>query len=230
VADCYNLTLKAFDLAEQFRVPVIILSDKEIGLTKTTVDSQMLDYRERSHPTGSGQIKRRSGVPDLFIEGGSRPIFGGKRLVRLTTSSHDQQGYLTKDPSSIQEHNQHLVSKIMDHLDEISMVAHDLDEGSDTLIISYGITSKAVDEAVRLSRENGCPISSLTIYSLWPVPEEHIKNALQNSKRIIIPELNLGLYRQELERFIKGDQEIISINRLDGGQISPQEILDALYT
>jgi 2-oxoglutarate ferredoxin oxidoreductase subunit alpha len=118
----------------------------------------------------------------------------------------------------------------MDHLDEISMVAHDLDEGSDTLIISYGITSKAVDEAVRLSRENGCPISSLTIYSLWPVPEEHIKNALQNSKRIIIPELNLGLYRQELERFIKGDQEIISINRLDGGQISPQEILDALYT
>jgi 2-oxoglutarate ferredoxin oxidoreductase subunit alpha len=113
----------------------------------------------------------------------------------------------------------------MDHLDEISLLAYDQDSESNTLIISYGITAQSVREAVQVAREKGKYISSLIIYSLWPVPENEIRNALSHAKRVIIPELNLGLYKREIERLLSDHHEIISLTRQDGGLISPEEIL-----
>jgi 2-oxoglutarate ferredoxin oxidoreductase subunit alpha len=229
VAECFSLTMRAFDLAERFRVPVFLLTDKEIGLTKSTVNiDALVEYPVRDRekhqefneaaPYLSDDINTSSDVPKI-------PAYGGTRLVRLTTSSHTKAGYLTKDAESIRTHNEHLIAKIQEHLDEISLVRYDPHPGATTLIISYGITARAAQTAVQEIRDQGKPISHLILYSIWPVPEAEVKLALEDIKDIVLPELNLGLYRREIERLAGDQQQIHGINRLDGGLISPEEIL-----
>jgi 2-oxoglutarate ferredoxin oxidoreductase subunit alpha len=146
----------------------------------------------------------------------------------LTTSSHTKHGYLTKDSESIRKHNQHLIAKIHDHIQEITLVKYDHQPGAETLVISYGISAQAAEVAVENARDQGQTVSSLIIHSLWPVPEDEIRAALSEAKRVIIPELNLGLYRREIERLTSDRHEIIGITRLDGGMISPDQILGAI--
>lgn len=229
VIDCYHHTIRAFELAERFRVPVFLLTDKETGLTKTTVDSA--EFNKHTHKEIQPPLKMDRKSIDNTLNSKGKPQhlkLGGPDLIRMTTSSHTREGYLTKDPNAILSHNLHLTSKIMDHLNEISMVDHDPQDKSETLIISYGITVQAVTSAVRKARDEGIPISSLVVYSLWPVPEIEIRNALRKVKKIIIPELNLGLYRREIERLANDHHEIIPLNRQDGGLISPKDILSVI--
>ncbi len=227
VVDSYNLTLKAFDLAERFRTPVFIATDKETGQTKSAVgldayESISVRARRTADPEAEfipGRVSTPSEIPAMSP-------FGGPHILRFNTSSHDEFGYITKDPHHLQNLNHHLTAKIEDHVDEISMVKTDYQENADTVIISYGIVSRSVEKAVREIRQNGGKVSTLTVYSLWPVPEKAIKSALQSAKKVIIPELNLGQYRREVERLAKDDQEIIGINRVDSNLISPFEITE----
>jgi len=229
VTDCYNLTLKAFELAESFRVPVFLLTDKEIGLTKSTVDTSNFNksnipIRENISP-GS-----RNHHPQNPISSEIKPLskFGDSNQVRITTSSHDEDGYITKDPKPIGAHNEHLVAKINDHIAEITSIKQDIQLDADSLIISYGITSRAAEEAILICREGGVKISHLIIHSLWPVPSIEILNALINIKHVILPELNLGLYMREIERLVRDKHTIVPINKLDGSLISPQEIIEVI--
>jgi 2-oxoglutarate ferredoxin oxidoreductase subunit alpha len=231
IPECYNFTMRAFDLAERFRCPVFILIDKEIGLTRKAVDcDDLVDFpvRDRLGKVQGGtfpfepyQLENPTDVPII-------PAFGGPDLIRLTTSSHTSTGHLTKDPASISSHNHHLIAKITTYRDEISLVFLDDQPGAETLIISYGITAQSAYEAVQEFRDMGKLISHLIIYSLWPVPQTEICKALVGKTHLLIPELNHGLYRREIERVAMDTQEIHGLNRLDGGLISPGEIIDAL--
>ena len=227
VTECYRLTSKAFDLAERFRVPVFLATDKETVLTLATVDVEEFEpiaIRERVHAAADNEfIPYRVTAPDEV------PLFspyGGAHLLRFTTSTHDEHGQLTKSPEKMRKLNERLSAKVEAHQDEIALVKADLQLGADTLVISYGVTTRAVEEAVRTARESGRLISSLTIYSLWPVPEKEIKAALAGIRRVIVPELNLGQYRLVVERLATDGVEVMSVNRVDGELISPQEILE----
>ncbi len=228
VVDSYNLTLRAFDLAERFRTPVFIATDKEIGLTRSTVDLEAFDpitVRERqiADPDREfipGRISSPSEVPAMSP-------FGGAHLLRFTTSAHDEFGHITKDPKQLQKLNEHLSAKIENCVDEISLVKMDVQEDAETLIITYGIVALSVGKAVDEIRKNGGKVSALTIYSLFPIPEKAILSELNTAKRIIVPELNLGQYRREIERLAQYGQEIIGVNRVDGSLISPTEIMEA---
>ena len=134
---------------------------------------------------------------------------------------------LPKTPNRLQKLNEHLSAKIEDCVDEISLVKTDIQENAETLIISYGIVARSVDNAVRKIRESGGKVSTLTIFSLFPIPERAIRSALKTAKRVIVPELNFGQYRREIERLAKNEQEVIGINRLDGNLISPTDIMEA---
>ena len=115
---------------------------------------------------------------------------------------------LTKDPTKVGRLNEHLRRKIEDHTDEILMVNTDLQEGARTLLISYGITARAMREAANTARDRGLDISTLTIQSLWPVPEDAITGALcgpschSTIECVVVAELNLGDFRREIERVI----------------------------
>jgi len=227
VQDCYTLTMRAFDLAERFRLPVLLATDKETVLAYATVEigeSDKAPVRERElAPKDVEFIPYRTrevdGVPPMSH-------FGGPHTVRFTTSSHDERGYLSKDPQAVGRLNLRLAAKLDARADEIAMVDWDAQNGADTLVISYGITSRAAREAVKTARDAGVKVSALTLYTLWPVPEASLRKALAGVKRIIVPELNLGQYRREIERLAGDGQQVIGVHRVDGGLITPEQIVD----
>lgn len=145
--------------------------------------------------------------------------------MRFSTSTHNEYGQLTKNPDKVRNLNERLETKVAAHANDIAMVKTDLQAESDTLIISYGVTTRAVEEAITVARMQGRLVSSLVVYSLWPIPEQAIKNALVGIRRVIVPELNLGQYIREVERLVKDGVEVVGVHRVDGELISPDEIL-----
>jgi 2-oxoglutarate/2-oxoacid ferredoxin oxidoreductase subunit alpha len=225
VRECYTLTIKAFELAEQLRTPVFLAADKETAQTRTSVelkrDQQPAAGRKYASPGGNFQplgIENPGDIPDFSP-------FGGEHILRFTTSSHDRDGYLTKDPSALDFLNRHLYQKIETRRGELELVELDLEDKAEDLILSYGITARSARAAAEKLRTNGEKISLCTVYSLWPVPEKSIQRAIQGIKRVILPELNFGQYAREIERLACGSIEIIPINRVDGKLISPSQIL-----
>ncbi|MEW5806820.1 MAG: pyruvate flavodoxin/ferredoxin oxidoreductase [Acidobacteriota bacterium] len=247
VAETYTLTMKSFQLAEKFRTPVILLTEKDLAQTRESVEiSEMkrIEVLARKSASTQGEF-----LPYKFNALSDIPAFspiGGKYLVRFTTSIHDEKGELTIDPVKIDRKLRHLERKIMDAVDDISIVDADIQEGAETLIISYGVTARSVDEAIITARQNGKKVSSLAVLSLWPVPEKEIHRHLAGIRRVVVAEQNLGQYRIEIERIFhvknpksndkvresrdensgRNDGEVIGVNKVTGEIITPQEILE----
>ena len=225
VLDCYRLTRQAFDLSERFRVPVFLATDKETVSARTTVAADAFEdvpVRARTlAPVGAEYVPYRAGaseVPPLAV-------LGGPHVVRFTSSSHDERGFLTKNAPDVDRLNRRLAAKIDDHADSIALVQSDLQDGADTLVISYGVTARAARAAVDEARTAGRRVSLLILQTLWPVPTAAIRVALVGVRRVIVAELNLGQYRREIERLTRDDQNVIGVQRVDGSLIAPGTIL-----
>jgi 2-oxoglutarate ferredoxin oxidoreductase subunit alpha len=227
VADCYTLTMRAFDLAERFRCPVFLLTDKEVASTMDTVDiDDLVPYPVRERQTAPVECTFEPcdyPAPDDNV---AMSPFGGPHLLRFTTSSHDERGYITKDPIKIARLNRHLIDKIEGHQDEIDCVRADMDARAEVLLISYGITARAVEEAVRIARGRGQFVSALTLLSVWPIPAAALRRALATASHIVVAELNDGQLRREVERLAPAEVTVHGVGRLDGELITPQQILE----
>jgi len=144
---------------------------------------------------------------------------------------HDERGMLTKKPSNVNKTSRHLYQKIEAHRAELEWTRLDAEPGATTLIVSYGISARATIEAVRQSRAMGKPVSMLTVQSLFPVPEQSLRNAMRGVSRVIVPELNCGQYRLEIERIaatLDPRPQVIGVNRVDGELITPEEIQEQI--
>jgi 2-oxoglutarate ferredoxin oxidoreductase subunit alpha len=226
IPDCYRLTMRAFDLAERFRTPVFLMTDKELNLTMNTVDLadyEPLPVRDRVAAGATDPMYAFEPADRVF----PMASFGGESPVRFTGSSHDESAMITKDPATVGALNRHLIEKIETHRDEIEMVDADLEEGAETMVVSYGITAGAARAAAVSARASGRRVSSLTVQSLWPVPETALREAMDGVRRIVVAELNPGLYVRELER-IAGDREVVGVNRVDGELLTIDEIGESL--
>ena len=225
VADCYVQTRRAFDLAERFRCPVFLLTDKELSMTTTSVEVEQYE----PVPVRGRDVLGPSEPPYRFVPAGEVPPlaqYGGDGLVRFTGSTHDERAVITKLSPKVAQLNEHLRAKIEDHAEEIERCIHDPQAGAATLFISYGVTAGAMREAVRNLRAEGRPVAALTVQSLWPVPETTIRNALRGISRVVVAELNHGQYRREIERLAK-HIEIVGLNRVDGELIAPEAFVEA---
>jgi 2-oxoglutarate ferredoxin oxidoreductase subunit alpha len=232
VADCYTLTMRAFDLAERFRCPVFVLTDKEVATTMDTVNvSEFTPVSVRERQIADAEcLFQPCDYPQPDVNVPMSP-YGGPHLLRFTTSTHDEHGYLTKSPAKVERLNRHLIDKIARHQDEISLVREDHQEEARILLISYGITARAMQEAVREARAGGQRVSSLTLLSLWPVPERSIRKAAAGVSRIVVAELNDGQMRREIERLVcaptdRTPTEVVGTHRIDGELITPGQILE----
>jgi 2-oxoglutarate ferredoxin oxidoreductase subunit alpha len=227
VGDAYELTYRAFNLADKYRTPVFVLSNKEIGMTQESVDLDAIELPpvvDRVRPSGNGAYRPHDfqaveEVPPLAN-------FGDGIITQYTTSTHDKDGYLTADPAVIQEMIDHYAAKIDAIADELALYRHDPQAGADTLVISYGVTSRSAKVAVKEARQGGRKVSALTLQTLYPVPEKVIRDAARGVERIVVPEMNMGQYRYEIERLAPAGAEIVAINKMDTTLISPGEILD----
>lgn len=225
VGEAYELTYRAFNIAEKYRTPVFILSNKEIGVTRESVDLDAIELPpliERKRAP-----KNKEYLPHYFEKLTDVPPmsdFGGNHIARYTTSTHDKTAYLTTKPEVIQEMIDHYTEKIDQAVDDLTLVREDLQEGAETLIISYGIISRSAAVAAKDVRRRGGRISSLVLQTLWPVPQKAITKAMNGVRRVIVPEMNMGQYLLEIQRLAPPGVEVIGVNRMDTKLVSPDEI------
>jgi 2-oxoglutarate ferredoxin oxidoreductase subunit alpha len=224
VEECFSLTQEAFNLAETFRCPVFIASNKDIAMTRESVTLDLageFEQKNRVRAPGDKQFQpfqTRAGdlVPDFL------PI-GDATLVRQTSSTHGPDGYITTDPVIIQETRDRLRTKLTSSLDQFTFFEAFLEDHSDTLIITYGITSRAAKEVFEEQKEKGKPVSLLTLKTLWPIPEKLIKQKAERFKKIMVVEMNLGQYVREIVRILP-DKSISFMGQMDGNLITPSAI------
>lgn len=225
VAEAYRLTATAFELAERFRCPVFVMTDKELAMSLSTVDADSFSAPVvADRPTATGGDPYTYEPADAVF-----PLheYGRGRTVRFTGSTHDEEALITKHNPTIEALNRHLIAKIEDHRHEIELVELDAQAGARTLVLGYGITGGAVRTAVARARAAGDALSGMVVHSLWPIPETALGKAFADVERIVIPELNPGLYRREIDR-IAGGREVIGIERIDGDLITAEQILEVV--
>jgi 2-oxoglutarate ferredoxin oxidoreductase subunit alpha len=232
-SECYSLTIRSFKLARKFRCPVFLLTDREVVATMNRVESDgQTETETKEEDEAPGETDPYA--PYSVHEPGDVPYFapyGGKNIVRFTGSTHDEYGFLTKNPEKVGRLNEHLAAKIEKHGQEIESVSADMQKGARTLLVSYGITARSSLEATNILREKGSRVSNIIIHSLWPVPVNSITKSLNGIERIVVPELNLGQFKIEVERVawrIDNTIEVIGVNRIDGELISPLQITEAV--
>ncbi|MGD0338117.1 MAG: transketolase C-terminal domain-containing protein [Bacteroidota bacterium] len=235
-AECYELTMLAFSWSEVLRTPVIILSDKEVGMTSESVDYMALRDIEVVNRTGlqalpSNYSAMERHIPTYdFSKLEEVPKFftvGGEYKVTMTGSAHDKNGILQKNSPETIEVLRHLQEKIVNRTFDMSVVKFDAQENAETLVISYGITARTAREAVRRARLQGRKLSLLNVLSLFPLPEKKIAHALNGVKRVIVAEENLtGLYHGVINHLF-ANRTVIGVNTI-GRMITPDDILRAI--
>ena len=228
VRDCFTLTMHAFNLAEEFRCPVFVASNKEIGMTKESVDMHAL-----TRPPLVDRVAPPLGqhfLPFAIPRGGRVPYFvpiGERVIMRQTSSTHGADGYITTDHEEISRSQERLKNKLVTAVKRFAFFEEHLEEGSDTLLLAYGVTARAAQEVYREQQKKGAPISLLVLKTLYPVPEDLIREKARRFKRVVVVEMNLGQYVREVERLLP-DQEIAFLGQMDGRLITPSQIKEVL--
>ena len=225
-AQCYEVVQAAFHWSERLRTPVVVLSDKEVGMTLESVDASSLARWP--------QFDRKSfdGENDRFLTYASDcleqpPVFaavGGAARVVATGSAHDRAGRLRKNTREVIELLAHLQSKIAAHGDQMALFISEPAQDAEILVISYGITARAARAACRELRSAGRRVSFLQLLTLFPVPAAIVRRAAEGCSRILVVEENLtGLYASVLEPLV-GPERVVRVNRI-GRMITPKEIV-----
>jgi 2-oxoglutarate ferredoxin oxidoreductase subunit alpha len=222
--DMFDMTVRAFNLAETYRCPVFIASNKEIAMTKESVDLDTL-----ADPGTVDRLPSPAGtdyLPFAAPDDGQVPYFepiGGDILSRQTSSTHGPNGYITVDPGQIEENVERLRDKLIQAVDNFTYYDYIASDSADTLLITYGVTTRAAVAAADKLKSAGRPFSLLGLKTLWPVPEKKIIEISRNYKRIVVVEMNLGQYVREIERILPG-KEVIFFGQMNGKLITPAQI------
>lgn len=225
IGEAYELTYRAFNLAEQYRSPVFVMANKEIGVTRESVDLDAIELPplvERAKVSPDGEY-----LPHNFNELTEVPAmsdFGGEHIARFTTSTHDKTAYLATKPAVIQEMIDHYTAKIDGAADDMALVKEDFQDGAEILIISYGITSRSAAVAVKEARARGTKVSSLVLQTLWPTPKKALTSAMKGIRKAIVPEMNMGQYLLEIERLAPPGVEVVGVSKMNTSLVSPAEI------
>jgi 2-oxoglutarate/2-oxoacid ferredoxin oxidoreductase subunit alpha len=239
VQECWEETVRAFNLSEKYRTPVLVLPDAKVSQMKEPLILPSLaevPIVNRLEPTGSPERYEAfgpcaSGVPPLAP-------FGQGYRTHFTGLYHNRKGLPTADPKQVGQ----LLQRIHAKLDtpqarlDIRKTEEFLCEDADVLVIAYGITARAAKDAVLQARKEGIKAGLVRPVTLWPSDKETILKRLAAAKRVIVAEVNLGQYRLEIERLgyemaRRGNRvppEIVGVHRVDTLLINPRDILEEI--
>lgn len=227
VRDCFTLTMHAFNLAEIYRCPVFIASNKEIGLTRESVNFKALERVpkvERLRPPGGDKFFPFRPAPEndvaYFL-----PL-GDETLVRQTSSTHGEDGYITTDPEEISAQILRLDRKLTANMEKFTFFDTEFVDDPETLILTYGVTGRAARQARHALSAAGKRVNLLILKTLWPVPEDLIRREAHKVKRVVVVEMNLGQYVREVKRILP-HKRIDFIGVMNGKLISPSQIMEA---
>ncbi|MCX5805875.1 MAG: 2-oxoacid:acceptor oxidoreductase subunit alpha [Proteobacteria bacterium] len=227
VKECYEITIKAFNMSERFRTPVILLVDEVVAHMRekiTLPDDEDIEIFNRVRPT----VPPEWYIPYEDTPGGVPAMadFGEGYRHHVTGLTHDVRGFPTERPEEIDPFIRRLFRKISQHYQAIHLGEFYQADDAEIMIIAYGSVARSARRAVKDARQQGIRIGLLKMNTLWPFMRTAVEKALQTSKTIIVPEMNMGQVSREVKRVNKGDVKVFTINKVDGTIITPDEILD----
>jgi 2-oxoglutarate ferredoxin oxidoreductase subunit alpha len=227
--ECFELTVKAFNLAEEFRVPVMVMMDECVGhMTEKVVippADQIKLYPRRHTKKKPGEFTLYEPGPDLVPE--MAHAGEGYRLF-VTGLTHDKRGYPVITPQAQRELVTRLVDKIRLAADRLVMLDEDRVDDAEVVVVSYGITSRVAERAIQMARDKGVRVGRLRMLIAWPFPEKRIRELSSKVKSFVVPELNLGQMVYEVERCAAGRCRTLGVPHPGGTVHKPEEILDAI--
>ena len=226
VQEILHETVRAFNLAEKYRTPVLILYDEIVGHMREPVvlpEEGELEVIDRERPTCP---------PEEYLPYDSRyeiaPLaaFGEGYRFHVTGLNHKDDGFPTNDPDMIQEGIKRILRKIDNNKEDIWKNEEYYLDDAEVVVFAYGSTARSAKYAVRELRSKGIKAGLLRALTLWPFPEKALKEACQNAKAVVVPELNLGQIVYEVERHVNCPVE--GIHRVDGEPINPMQIMEVI--
>lgn len=230
VKETFDLTVRAFNLSEKYRTPVILLMDEIVAHMREGIEiprQQDLKIINRKKPEKGD----RNYLPYHVEKGELVPLmanFGEGFRFNVTGLVHTESGFTTNSTEVADVLCSRLLRKIEDNLDDIVTCDELYMEDAETVVISYGGTARSARSAVKQARKAGLKVGLFRPVTIWPFPEKQIADVGKQAKNIIVAELNHGQLALEVERVVKNESNIFKIGKINGEVITPQEILSKI--
>lgn len=228
--DVFRMTVEAFNIAETFRTPVILLLDEVVG-----------HMREKLRIPEPGELpvveRLLTQVPQsmdfhpyLPREDGRLPIahFGGYHRHNVTGLAHNIWGFPADDPDTVDRLMHHLVGKLENRPAEFAHYNDLMTDDAEMLLISYGASARSSLDVVRRLRERGERIGMLELQTLWPFPSAVVRERCSHARWVAVVEMNMGQIVREVQRVAEDKDRIFLINQVNGVLMSPETIIKAL--
>lgn len=227
--EMFDFTIRAFNLSEEYRLPVLIMADEVVGhmIERVVIpEEKKIKLKERKRPktTPEKHLPFRTdadGVPPMAC-------FGDGYKVHITGLTHDERGYPGMDAVTQEQMVTKIINKIKKNAHKIEDYEKYDMEDADIVIVAYGISSRSAKRALSDARGKGIKCGLIKLNTVWPFPEEMIRDLAGKVKGLIMPEINMGQMVLELERCAGGKCPVKLIPHPGGSIIRPASILDAI--
>ena len=223
VQEMYDLTVRAFNLSERYRVPTMILADEAIGHLSETIDlPDRVEIWERKKRKGDPPFgtDEEDGVPPM-------PAFGEGERIAVTGSTHDPYGFRkTDDPEVHAKLVGRINDKVLKNRDKIAETETYFLEDSEIALIGYGFTARTSLFVVKQLRKEGLEVGLLRLKTLWPFPEKAVREMGKKVKTIVVPEMNQGQVAGEVRKYCSC--EVVSLGQTNGEVIRPEKMIEVL--
>jgi len=229
--ELFDVTITAFNLAEKYRTPVLVMTDEAVGhMTERVVipPPEEIELVPRRLPTQSpdeGEFQPYAPDKDLVPP---MPVAGQGYRFHVTGLTHDERGYPSAVAATQVKQVQRLIDKIRRNVDDIIILEEDGVEDAEVIVLSYGISARAALLPVHQARAEGRKVGMLKLVTIWPFPEKRIRELADNVRTFVVPEINAGQIALEVERCVNDKARTVLVSHLGGDIIHPEEILNAI--
>jgi 2-oxoglutarate ferredoxin oxidoreductase subunit alpha len=235
--ELFDLTIRAFNLAETYRTPVLVMTDAEVGhMTEKVV----IPPAEAVTVVRRALVQRGDVAPEQFRIYRDRSNAGGAVAVapmavagegyriHVTGLTHDERGYPAMTAEAQEWNIARIIRKIQDHRDDIiQLEERDLGD-AEIVIVAYGISARTALWPMQLARAEGIRVGMLRLVTVWPFPEERIRTMARQTGAFVVPEINMGQIRREVERCVARDAPVYGVHRAGGDVLEPDRVLAVL--
>jgi 2-oxoglutarate ferredoxin oxidoreductase subunit alpha len=229
--ELFDLTIRAFNLAEKYRTPVLVMTDEAVGhMTERVVipPLEQIRYYPRRKPKVPPDDNYLPYQPD---SDGVPPMAcaGEGYRIHVTGLTHNEKGYpATVSVEAQQKLVERLIRKIRDNRDDIIELHEDQVEGADVVVVAYGISARTAARPVRFAREMGLKVGLIKLLTVWPFAEDRIRELATRIRAFVVPEINMGQISLEVERCAGGRAQTILVPHAGGGLHNPDDVLEAI--
>lgn len=235
--ELFDLTIRAFNLSEKYRTPVLVMTDAEVGhMTEKVVipPPEAVEIIERT------QVRKGDVAPDHFRIYRDRPAAEGKGYVspmaiagegyriHVTGLTHDERGYPGMNAETQAWNVGRIINKIRANLDDIIQIESHFLEDAEVVVVSYGISARTSLWPIELARQEGIRVGYVRLVTVWPFPENRIRDLARAVRAFVVPEINMGQIAREVERCAAGQAQVMGVHRPGGDILDPQEVLNVI--